>query len=1820
MKARIDHLPMDRQAAGYKRPSLPGQGMFGSSDLETVFEKRDVDPESPLFRRRYGSTRLTNASPNILGITTVVDQGRVEIDYDFTGELASWTAFLTARIPEAAADGVFPLFHVRNIHAYIEYTFSTSVVVLKLFDSGGNLKLSHSIGDITAVGTDHRIAVRYTPTKTLGAVTWPVGTTDPIGSESTQAGVTISGVTVGLMGASLGTNDLEGVADYDGVITTNFLVYNVSDFSIANEYEEYAADLTPDLSGTNDATTAFLLRWHETFEDGGEVFSFTNSADTEIFSYLTPSPPNDAGVTDAEWIHFGGEGVIEVPFYLDFDEYYWTQVAATARTEWMFQLEITLPTILSSTTVFEFEDICRLVIRSTGGDNFGFGAYYAGTGSVLSAGPLVGGAVYQIFVGRNAENNLIRVVPTSTGVAEDVTSPADNPAIFLYDKMLGFTIGNTPDQENSAAFGGQIKRFALHNESTLGWMSLQEAVLYYDIYSLVGDQILDRGNRALNAYGGSRLSTTAPYYAQGGFTGGAYVAATGGYTMAVSTPDLGYVGELKRAIQKDAVVQRRGSKSFLTTNGVNYLIDDFSKTFRPLGIPRPTTKVSCTPQGVGVIDGFVRYAYRWVTKDGTVGPAFDLDPVDARSGVNVFLGAENFGPSGETPFGISYGECEGSKLDAGRGETAEDSVETFIVKDTNGVAVHHLLKKEQLAGLTLETAVRIPNIDLIKENIFSQGVAAPSGVGKWMADHIPYEFPWIGSANQECAFQFAFRYCSDQTYQVLFGIGARDQRYETGNDITGNHTHHRTNHLVVSIQPPADLANTHSIVICRDNVGVGADHRDNALHQFAWDYNFQDGHDYCIIVRRGGFYFAEDHGSALIVNIYDATDDDWMGWPDGGDDTDKIEPNFWGVDYIGGARDQVMWGASRHQGNNITVKTRKRDAAGSTLFNFDYVPAIVGGSTSGPFVPGTILYHGRMWRRDFPTIPLMQLCLDRYGARGTVLSDLLEVDLAFCPDSSRSFIGFGWDNTGPEADENNNMAVRYYKGGGSEIDCIVVLTENTVDTPILTYGWDMTVDEDTDPDTWTVASLDKVPMWVNWSNRNEGSLAIGVGNQVSLEIATKKWYAGAELMTFEELAGEIDLRQWTWITLFYYHYKRQNTSQTYYDVWLRRIFLDGNTGEWGQRYDIAVDLEGIAFNVASGPGQYGLFMVGGLPGRDQEYEVEHAETRLWDGERYYSFDGVTTWGSGDHEFGDFLSNRIPPNHWDKLWYYLRYMKTDCDDPDNPTTMDQVGAFTIPENEPNAGEGQLATDAVTLFQQSDVKDATDGTNTGYFIPFPTPPMSAIRGIQIFRTQVVPVTESFPGGGTNPSAVPEAWRACRNAPLYFLSEIPRGTNFYTDTAADAALGIELDALTGLIPRNPRGVFEWEGYLGIYVQDQPRIHFSESPDSWESFPLDLAFDLPVREYGAIEAAVELASRDARQSRVLCLGKSWGVFIDGTPLSPQANTLGGGVGATSSRCLVVEKGIAYAYNGTLWGITGDGQVEDLSLSIYDLLPDPNTARLSVSSALSSLFVIDEVTGIALRFHLARRQWFVEDRYALSVSDVDGVDTWVHVSGYPSEGDSDVYQDDVESDTPEDGIEVTAFDNSADEFTVGSVTGLKIGQRVTLVGDGSATAAAKDPRERQSVTIMAIDDGTGVIGVEEDLDLAANFTDLGGTTHTLAYNAYVGVGYWGTMIDTGQFNLEGDLSYVDVGIERGDGWWAAADATDFATHPTDRTGFASGESQPTNIVADSGRGESARWGLSSQQRLQRLIVWSPKPTDGSGDGVGLTELDLNYTANPKEA
>ena len=911
----------------------------GGPALPALYERRDVEPGASVLQRRSGSVRSTASVPNLLGASSDGGVGIVRVDQDFDADIAAaWTIFGTLRVETAssATDGYQRLLSFNGLVFYAKYIISANTVVLEARTTAGALAASTVA---IAASNDMRFAVGRTGGGTAMFVnSWIVG-----GSVPTTVTGTLTFDDTSNELTLFGASHASLTTQYAGSILTNVLLYDAAVFSAAN-YETFAADITPATSISSPGTAELL--WQGKLSEGGSALTYTNDSAALVNSYLVPSAPSDYAPDggEATEIHFGGRGVIEVPFYPELDQYFWTTTTGSSRLEWCFQLEVRTSDTLEAVNVFELQDLVKLsIVLDSGAYKFRV-QYNNLTATITSTVALAADTEYDVFLARDVDLMYIKVNTTEQNIASTY------PVVFNYSKTIGFVIGDGADGEAQAAFGGRIKRFALHNVSTRAFQPTVESVMYYNVDSMYGDEVLDRGPNSMNAFAGIRIDARPPTYKEGGFTGGSYVAAAGGYLLATSTPSNGYTGSLRRPLLKDAVVQRQGHLAFLASNNEAYVVDDLFETFRPLGIPRPTVKASCTPQGIGPIDGFVRYGYRYVTSDGTVGPVFQLDPCDATGGVNVLIGAEGFGLPEDTSFGLSYGEAE-------VGTVANDALEHFVVHDDNGSGTALLHVEKNNPGLTLETAFRLPSLAApTEESVTSQGVYMPFGIDRWAAMNSPKQFPWIGLKGQECCFQFSFRFKNASgNGQVLFGVGAPDQHYETGSGWTGHHDHYRLNHLVVSIQYPLDASNTHSLAVCRDKPS-GSDHRDDDLKYWSMDYNFIEGRDYTVIVRRCGSLYDRPSGADLHVSIYDHTASDWTLWPGTGqgDAVEIVGENFWSSSYSGDAHDHVMWGTSRQEGSAQNVATFARASAGSATIVFTSVHAFWGGTTAGR---GTRRHH-----------------------------------------------------------------------------------------------------------------------------------------------------------------------------------------------------------------------------------------------------------------------------------------------------------------------------------------------------------------------------------------------------------------------------------------------------------------------------------------------------------------------------------------------------------------------------------------------------------------------------------------------------------------------------------------------------------------------------------------------------------------------------------------------------------------------------------------------------------------------------------------------
>ena len=279
-----------------------------------------------------------------------------------------------------------------------------------------------------------------------------------------------------------------------------------------------------------------------------------------------------------------------------------------------------------------------------------------------------------------------------------------------------------------------------------------------------------------------------------------------------------------------------------------------------------------------------------------------------------------------------------------------------------------------------------------------------------------------------------------------------------------------------------------------------------------------------------------------------------------------------------------------------------------------------------------------------------------------------------------------------------------------------------------------------------------------------------------------------------------------------------------------------------------------------------------------------------------------------------------------------------------------------------------------------------------LPFPKGPKHSVAAIELFRSRGLELGDRQQDDNT----LARMTEAARGAPLQLLARLPLHDRSFVDSVYDDDLGFEVDDSHGTVPPEVvKGIFTWQDQTAL-ISDQRNLYFAEpGPYGWESFPDWLVYQVPVDIAGGeITAGAELGQG------AIVAGKSWAAVLTGTPSSPDAFSLGGGVGAYDAHNLIAHAGAAYAFNGRLWRIDTQGQVTEISKPVENYLPGASQGKLSISAKLSSLFLLNTSTGLALRFHFPSGRWFVEDRGAIDMGDLsDGEDAWISAQGVYAKG-----------------------------------------------------------------------------------------------------------------------------------------------------------------------------------------------------------------------------
>ena len=550
-------------------------------------------------------------------------------------------------------------------------------------------------------------------------------------------------------------------------------------------------------------------------------------------------------------------------------------------------------------------------------------------------------------------------------------------------------------------------------------------------------------------------------------------------------------------------------------------------------------------------------------------------------------------------------------------------------------------------------------------------------------------------------------------------------------------------------------------------------------------------------------------------------------------------------------------------------------------------------------------------------------------------------------------------------------------------------------------------------------------------------------------------------------------------------------------------------------------------------------------GRRFSEDVHIGEFRMWKTGK-----GPQNLASNPSGF-EYLGGRVEKAQHANMHHYYKFQPAD------DTTLKNYGSESV---------------ATEINSATEVIDAQTG------LPFEDTSSADIGYIDIYRTVGIPVTEFTRYTENDRQA---ALEIAKNSPLFFAARIPVTAPYYIDSMADGLLAQMLNENEGHVPNNIVSSFVWNDRL-VLIDDENRMWPAEPGNlGWESYPA------PVRVPNALGPALAGINiqGERNQAMVLIAGRSWATLLTGEPENPTAHLLGSGCGVESQRCIAAFSGIGFMYNGTLWAVQ-QGQAVDFGGPVQGLLPTPANTRLATSAKLSSLFVIDVTNGDCLRFHFPSQQWSVEERGATSVGDLDsGEDAWSMLRGSWAKGNTSVYGDDVQDDTP--STNTGALNTTSKVFTSTGDQSSKIhtNMRVSIIQTSDTTKAVDTFITAVSGTSITVNSVTGI-------DAA---TDT-------ACTMYFGTGTTGAILDTGPMDT-GDNSSVSpnllVDTPTGSGWEFAAYATKY---PGIRT------TVPTNLSYTSMSSTSGLRGTAVRGRFQRVVLRNRKREQGE---LPLIEIEV---------
>lgn len=1640
MHFRVDQLPLNQVA------NASGKG-------EALYGLYEVDPEFIHEKRRRGGSLRQGAYANALGLKAPGRAARAQVDrtVDVAAGFTIYLSVLSGDLFEL--NEAYPLVTLRASRAGSTSTDSFKLYLKRTGATTYRFGISATNGTPTAT-SDETFAVSINAAYNL-AFRWD-GTVLRLTDNTTTKTVTPGGSFTGPYYVDIAGDKM----------TTDKPKANPPVIAAFSLDTSYISQVPADLSARHQLD----YYWSLDGGDGGSILA----ADAGT-AYLLGFPAAPQLVTDA--LQFSSEsGALQIEHSTDFDDFWQTSLKSVGRDSVTFYLKGTRGQEAGREVVLlDYGDLAKITIGSDNRVNFTYNGTTV-TSANADASKIVAGEAFTIIAGRDG---------TSLGLTIDTETPVTGtaPAVPYLDleRISNIYLGADEDPAADTHYLGNLTKFAMWPFATRKDAGADLATFYFDFST--GDLIEDS---SLNSVAAVTVPHTdeggEPMFAVGPIDDAPHRAAEGGVVIADSGP-LSYDNSLRKGFGADTAGIRVGYRSFLTSGDRAHVVNHNLERTRPLGIPKPGADVTVQAVGTGALDGAYSYGYQHVSADGTVGPLKRLQPIAATDGARVILGSSD---GNENESGTELDESYG--VNALDGDTLAATDRFEIPWDgTPTAGTYPTEVRARLSGITE---------DDLKEKVHHRTVTAEDGVYTvdtlYFSTDIPtHSFNIQGNWTVQTVFEYHKPKDAGvtQTGWGLWGVGKTDR-------ITGGTTFPSYNQDFIAyfLDGRNDAGNQVSDYygnsLSRDHYGDGGggvggklvvgwprqERRESwyqagrklaynyALLTFTDDPAWTEGSTYDIVFTRSGQAITVKYrnltagdtayttltprsmatltsgtgnsGKTIAAKSAYSGTDFFVGYKPLTDARDfhfgtAMDYHLADVPFIGGTT------TSADVDGNPDPANGQVDQADYTTYvtGADYIVDNVNNNLVKPAPGGTTGWkpmHFRVWNRAMSIADMERHSIYRSAAlSGEPLNYGIFIDLGCVVEVETA-------STDKLTDKASGMIwfAKNEQGTGAartpSAESLIFAEPTTAALvapryPLAVFGT-------------TAATFAATDLKLYVSPFGDGSYTLQSAGTGAFNLRRRIWSdLTADPQTtkligdFQTFVSDFDQFKWHSFGLVIAD-GGGGTRNIGADSWA----INGNTifkstigGTSAENVAAAQFTDGAGW----------IKLVGFHDATVPAWRAHISEFRVWN------------IGSGpDVEKGtgfQYLLSRVSENELANLQTYIKFQ------PDDGVGTD-IEDYGTQDNDAQEVNNADLVDTRTI--------AGGGTNPAPKVAFPSAPFEDITAIRLSRSFGVPINDP-----DDDDEVQRAVNAARGAPLYLMAQIPTGSTHYVDAAPDAALGFEIPLDSGQVPQVVTSVCQWNGHLGLTTGDYDLWFSEQGPTGWETFPNWLRQRVPVAGGGGpVVAAAEV------NGNLLILGREWAVVATGGPSAPQFTTIGAGCGAYSPRCLKVYANVAFAYNGTLWAITGAGPV-NVGLPVQDMLPDPANARLSCSSDLASLFLIDESTGVALRFHFPTQRWSIEERDAAACGDLAaGQTAWVTTVGAYALSSTTIYGDDVNAGT------LTEKGGTVSSNTVTVVSGtmdVPVGTRCTVTQSDGTSVEARIVSLSGTPSAIVFDDLTGVLG-----------------------------------------------------------------------------------------------------------------------------------------------